>query len=443
LVDNANNYTASLVHKSAIGGRLCFFFTAVLFAPFSLGQFPVLYGQDYFRYEPSAHDSGSVGVPRVMDGHSEADKEVYIKQLEALRGGPYSDLQAEPLSALGGYYLDLGHYAQSLEYYRRALHVVRVNDGLYSERQIPLVRGLLDAYRLSGDLEALDERYEYFFRLYGSGQPPFTDLRIGATLEYLRWQREALGLSLEGNRLDRMLDVHSLNAQILASAAESLEVTPDRYRQLLLSQVRNLYLLESEYEPPTERYGLGMNSALQSNLMEDMDYRQQRLDSIRRTSRTRGRVLLEDLVARLAIEGDAKAVAGAYLELGDWHQWSSDYRSANQAYGQVVKTLQDSGDDVLLERWMGRPAELPTTDVFWQPKKPVRGQRRVLFTTEYSVSNRGKPRGVEVRAVDAKESSLESSMRRKLLATRFRPRYVTGETEAVNKVTRTYEMIVD
>lgn len=431
------------MHNSANGWCLCLFLAAVLSSPFVSGQSPVPYGQDYFRYEQGAHDGWSAGAPRVKGEQNEADKDAYLKELEALRGGPYSDLRAEPLSALGAYYLDSGRYSQALEYYQRALHVVRVNDGLYSERQIPLVRGLLDGYRLSGDMEALDERYEYFFRLYGSGQPPFTELRLGAALEYLRWQREALGLGLEGDRLGRMLALYNLNAQILESAAESLEVAPARYRQLLFSQIRNLYLLESEYDPPSERYSLGTNSALQSNSMQDMDFKQQRLDSIRRTSRSRGRTLLEGLVARLAIKGDAQAVAGAYLELGDWHQWSSDYRSANQAYGQVVKTLQDSGDDVLLESWMGSPAELPTTDVFWQPKKRIKGQRRVLFATEYSVSSRGKPRGVQVWAVDTEESGLESSMRRKLLATRFRPRYIMGETEAVDKVTRKYEMIVE
>ena len=42
-----------------------------------------------------------------------------------------------------------------------------------------------------GDLEALDDRYYYFFRLYRSEQPPCTALRKRASLGYLRWQRAA------------------------------------------------------------------------------------------------------------------------------------------------------------------------------------------------------------------------------------------------------------
>ncbi|MEH6567656.1 MAG: tetratricopeptide repeat protein [Halioglobus sp.] len=426
-----------------IGWRLCFFLAAVITAPLVSGQSPVPYGQDYFRYGQGLHDGRPARVSGFEGETDEVDKEAYLTQLEDLHDGPYSDSLAEPLSALGAYYLDLGRYAEALGYYQRALHVVRVNDGLYSERQIPLVRNLLDAYRLSGDTEALDERYEYFFRLYGSGQPPFTELRLRAALEYLRWQREALGLTLEDDRLERLLKLYHLNAQIVDAAAQSIDITPYWYRQLVLSQIRNLYLLESEYDPPDELYGFGTNNAMQSNQMQGVDFKTQRLDSIRRTSSSRGRILLEGLVARLTSIGDAQELAGAYLELGDWHQWSSDYRSANRAYAQVVKTLQESGDHALLDSWMGSPAELPTADVFWLPQKPIAGQRRVLFSAEYSVSSRGKPRGVQVWAVNPEESGLASAMRRKLLATRFRPRYAIGETEAVEKVTRKYEMIVD
>jgi hypothetical protein len=177
--------------------------------------------------------------------------------------------------------------------------------------------------------------------------------------------------------------------------------------------------------------------------MQSMDFKAQRLDNIRRTSTSRGRTLLQGLVARLATSGDPKELAGAYLELGDWYQWSGEYRSANEAYAQVVETLQESGDEALLETWMGSPAELPSADVFWQPQKAVKGQRRVLFEAQYSVSSRGRPQGIQVRATNPDDSGMASTMRRKLLATRFRPRYVMGETEAVEKVTRKYEMIVD
>ena len=80
----------------------------------------------------------------------------------------------------------------------------RINDGLYSERQVPLLRELLQSYREAGDYEALDERYDYYFRLYGNGQPPYTEIRLRAALEYLRWQREALRLGVGGRELERL-----------------------------------------------------------------------------------------------------------------------------------------------------------------------------------------------------------------------------------------------
>ena len=57
----------------------------------------------------------------------------------------------------------------SASLYDAALHNARVNNGLYGDQQLPILRGLLDLYLLTGDRKGFEARAAYQFRLLGSG----------------------------------------------------------------------------------------------------------------------------------------------------------------------------------------------------------------------------------------------------------------------------------
>jgi len=425
--------------------RVLLGFGLLLVQPWAVAESPALYGQDYFRLGQSWEDGSPRSMPEPRQKYDGIDESAYLEQVQEqeLLGGPYFDGLAEPLSGLGHYYRDQGKYEKALDLFKRALHVVRVNDGLYSERQIPLVRYLLDTYRLAGEMQALDERYDYFFRLYGNGQPPFTELRLRASLEYLRWQREAFRLKLDGDRKNRLVDMYRLNDRILESAAQSTTVGQDGYRRLVLSQILNLYLLQSEIVPPEVVYTLQPSGSIHSNQRQALDFNQQRLESLQQASGAKGRSLLQELIARTASSGEAADLASIHLELGDWHQWNGNHRSAQEEYSRVIQILVDAGDKQLLEQWLGSPAELPANGAFWQPGSLATAGRRVVLQAEYDVSARGKARNIQVSAARPEDQAFRSRLRRKLSATRFRPRFATGEAEAVERVSREYELIID
>ena len=236
----------------------------------AIAETPALYGQEYYRLGQSWEDGHPRRLPRSLQrglprslpeprrDNSDGDESAYIQQLQLqeLSAGPYSDALAEPLASLGRHYRERGEYGEALGYYRRALHIVRVNDGLYSERQIPLVRDLLDTYRLAGDLQELDERYEYFFRLYGNGEPPYTELRLRASLEFLRWQREALRIDLDGDGKNRLLKLYQLNEHILETANECI-VGEGFAPMLQRPEIRKVEEAEQLHEASHDQEGQG------------------------------------------------------------------------------------------------------------------------------------------------------------------------------------------
>ena len=400
-------------------------------------HFPALYGKVFIRSELAQQDERPhppAVPPAPMD---EADFDAYEQQVRAqeLLDGPYAETLAESLSSIGHYHRERGDYRKAEDLYIRALHVVRVNDGLYSERQIPLLRDLLNLYHATGDLKALDDRYDYFFRLYGSGQPPYTALRKRASLEFLRWQRAAHCSGLDGGSYKRLVDLYLLNKQMLKSVAQTPNVDQAWQRELVLNQIRNLYLL------------LGVNNLTGSSLSAGSSAHtdpsvivQQQLSNLQLTGLHIGRKLLQDLIAQSLQLGPIER-ASLHLELGDWYQWNELLRRAEEEYALVEQILLEAGELETLDQWLGAPVELPANDAFRQPNPRPSDAKPVVATVRYDISAKGYLSNVEVSTKKPEDASVGLRIKRMLKGTHFRPRFVSGHAEPTEKLTRQYQLI--
>ena len=89
-----------------------------------------------------------------------ADDEAELNQIQEIlsRDGPYSFALLEPLTALGLRYRETEDYALAMVTLERAVQIVRVNKGLHSLDQVPLVRQLIQIEEALGDRAAAWER---------------------------------------------------------------------------------------------------------------------------------------------------------------------------------------------------------------------------------------------------------------------------------------------
>jgi hypothetical protein len=406
---------------------------------------PVNYGAQFVRVGRHWQDAGELTAAQVASGRGAGEPEVasaFDRRLSALerQRGPYADALVEPLAGLGRFYRGSGDPAQAQRLYRRALHVVRVNDGLHSDRQLPILRELLASSREAGDLQALDSYYDYFFRLHGSGRPPYTEARLLGILEYLRWQREALRLELDGRDLQRLVRLYELNEQLLEAVAGEAALDHSWYRELTYSQVRNLYLVEGRAAPPLESRDLLPASYWFGAEPTEQQTQQSRLEVIQRGALSHGAALLQEVVDRSAA-ADPKELARAQLELGDWYQWHRSGERAGEHYAAAVRTLREAQQTALLERWLGQPVELPDNGAFWQPRPAPPGGRSVIVTASYDVSTSGRASNIEATAADAAEQGAAARLSRDLARIRFRPRWLAGRPEPVARLVRDYQLI--
>ncbi len=397
------------------------------------------YGEDFVRAGAVWADGGEQQTVEPMPLPAPDEAQNYEQEIAELEReqGPYSDALAEPLAGLGRFYREQGDLLQARKLYRRALHVVRLNDGLYSPRQLPILRELLSGYWASGDIESLDQRYDYYFRLFGQGQPPYTAARLQAALTYLRWQRRVLRLNFDANADRRLLDLYRLNDDLLTAVANDPNQDRAVLAALVQSQLRNLYLLQYLIEPPMEKIGWVAATPSHGDDWAELDVNRQRLAVMRRGSQSKGVELLQMLLARTPSDQPVEQ-AKWRLALADWYAWNGADARAQEEYSRVAGTLQQAGCEQLLRNWLGEPVELPDNGAFWQPRPPVRAREKILAHATLDISATGRASHVVVAAADPGQQDRASRLRRKLTRTRFRPRFVGGQAQPVTSWQRDY-----
>ncbi len=391
------------------------------------------YGRYFVRMDRQWPDEAPVALPLPKaDGPvAISSQRDHLHTLEQEQG-PYASALAAPLMELAGYLHEAGDPEQAELLYRRALHVLRVNEGLYSENQLPLLRNLLAVHRSLGDWHALDARYDYFFRLTAvSGS-----LDADSAAEYFRWQREALRRELDSSDHRRLLRLYEANDQLLAAADPARD--PAGYWQLVDSQLRNLYLIQALVRPQVVSPSRGFTSAspFRSDPAPDLDVHEQRLLAVQRTAVAQGDTLLSAFVSTAGAM-DEVLRGQALLARADWHQWNGLRSRAAENYREVVSHLQATGQDALLQSWFGSPVELPDNGTF--SRDP--GEGGVPVVARFAVSETGRPRDVETTAPEESHKGFAMRLYRGLLATRFRPRFEDGAAVATADVERNYRYL--
>jgi len=423
-----------------------------------------MFGRDFVRYVPaddvapalagmqqvgSVIDSGDgasfdtdLGLRSVSDAsNNEPDPDPFREKIAGVEGtnGPYADGLVEPLSGLGKYYQSIGKDDEAIGAYRRALHVARVNDGLIDTRQLPVLRQMMDLYRSSDDRYALDASYEYFFRLQNLGAPPYTQSKMDAIFEYLSWQREAYTTRLDGTARNRLLQTYEVNERILESLTEAPDFNLNWYQQLVSSQIHHLYLILGD-EPIGDQLEPILSGANHGGLISSEDMVRRRIEFIQRAGVNLGSRLLMDQIDRSESTEPAQR-ASMWVELGDWYQWNSELKRANQSYRRAVDLLRESEHHELIERWFGEPAELPDETAVWLQRRDRAVPDRAVIVVRFDVSARGNVSNTEVVEMPQDASGESMRIRRMLRDTHFRPRYVSGEPEASTGVERHYKLI--
>ncbi|MBE9539547.1 MAG: hypothetical protein IMF06_10720 [Proteobacteria bacterium] len=408
----------------------------VLQSQLAIAHLPEHYGREYIRYEGVRE--GDIAEPDASEltSPSAEDQSAYEKQMDGaeMSGGPYSSGLTDPLLGMGHYHRKRGSVDDALETYKRALHLVRINDGLYSEQQLPILREIMDIYRLLGDYQSLDETYQYYYRLRNIDKMPHTQEWLDTGLEYFTWERQLYASRSVANKRAPLMRAYRANENMLESLKPSTEEELVWHFHLCLSQMRNLYLIMGG-EP------ISVSASLVSGEGPAVDAVNREYAFVQETALHKGQNLLEGCI-EYAQASPPTELAALHLELGDWLQWNDKLRRAGEQYLQVVELLRAAGEERLLGQWLDQPVELPDESDLWSVGAHAAGSGRAVVEANYDVTSRGDVLRIKVSVSDEEREWQAWRIKRLLRDTHFRPRFSQGVPESVEALSRRY-MLVD
>ncbi len=378
----------------------------------------------------TAADKGAGG--RLTDS---LEVDAYHRLIQGIEGrqGAYAEGLAEQLLSLGQALQREGRHEEAVEVFKRGTHVARINDGLYSSQQIPLVRGQIASHIALGQLEQADERQHYLYRVEIRSLER-GEARAQALMQQARWQYDAYRLGLgeqDYHRLMSMWDLYRLALSDIADreAEPSPELLPPLYGML-----KAQYLIAG--------YDLDSSAAYES----ETDYmsRQQynRFAAYRAQSFDKGNAVLRAIyeVQELSETPDGSlGTAKALAEIGDWHLWHGERDQAMAAYGEALAELveRDDAQDQIAALF-GEPRALPAIEGVSRLPPAAAEPGENVVSLQFGVTARGQV--VDIDRLDDNEAldGKANRLMRKLRKTVFRPRFQDGEPVDTEQVVRNY-----
>lgn len=165
-------------------------------------------------------DAGSSAITQAVfvqppqytsDQHDASAQEfvLLVEQLET-EHGPFDYRLSEPLQTAAIALERQGDFLQAVNLYERALHVTRINSGLYSEDQIAIVEMLINANVALENWAVVDNHFRYlhllYTRLYEEGTP---ELKRGLA-QISDWHVLAINNDFGTDRVDHLREANKL-----------------------------------------------------------------------------------------------------------------------------------------------------------------------------------------------------------------------------------------
>ncbi|MEP5764645.1 MAG: hypothetical protein ABJ308_08620 [Halieaceae bacterium] len=359
----------------------------------------------------------------------------YITDLES-RFGPYAPGLSEQLLGLGSAYQQQGLHDQAIDYFKRGVHIARVNGGLNGEQQIPLLQRLIRSLVAMGDFETADERQYYLFRVqanvYGRGSKQMSL----AMLERAEWERRAYHLALGDTAFMRLLTMWEL----YSAALRNISREDGSHSQSLLRPLSGL--LQTQYM-------ISAYSGESTSVAEAVSTAEARFVEANRFSMVRGSNYKQGQAVIRAMrevydyneDEESPLATEALVQLGDWHQWHQKRDSALLIYQQAWDEFGELKDgERLREVYFGQPTllpDLPGSARDLVAPSVVEGYASV----SYFINGRGRVKSLELlemERMDETDTRPPVRLLRRIKQQTFRPRLQDREPIATETIEKRY-----
>ena len=365
-------------------------------------------------------DAAAFGLEHGEYEGAEEFLERYVSAVESAHHRYHPDL-VRPLSLLGDAQFVQQRFDQALETYSRALHIRRINDGLFAPDQVEVVYQQAKALQAMGNLEEAGNREEYAYEVLLKAYGPLSEKVLPGTYRLAGWYRETYNIFAARALYERAMRVHEANdKQGTLTALPALKGLVFTYRQ--------------ERFPP--RYvGDNQSSAFSTMPLHQSSRATVYSEQITINNFPAAERALQRIVSIRRQDPDSKPldVYEAILDLADWHLMWEHFRKAHTLY-EFVYAQMDTLDAVDAADYFAAPRLLHLSRPA-DPKVPrsasadpggERARLQGFIEASFRVSPNGSAQDIEIVASEP-EGLMDFRSRRSLRSSRYRPAMTDGK----------------
>ncbi len=359
--------------------------------------------------------------------HKAADLDGFYQAIQSEQAlGPYNPTLSESFYNLGLALQQNQQHQKALDIFHRALHVIRINSGIYSLAQSPVLRAIIDSHRALNRVEDTTADYHHLLWLHVKSLGEQDPRLIPVLNELSHWHLNAYTLESTEADFDHLATSHSLNNAALG-LAETTGAPYTRRVELLRTHALTSFFLaghqgddwRSAYDSRFRFNTEPLNSGLPT-----------RGEVLTSSSYRNGRVAYEEIIAILEQQPTATAEEKirAYTELGDWYLLFNRRETALATYAQALTLAQQMAvPEKVTNRFFSAPHLLPAIWADGAGTTEVANPGNSYVEARLDVSKTGTPSNVEVVAsLPEDDVILRRTVRSRLKKARFRPRFVDG-----------------
>lgn len=292
--------------------------------------------------------------------------------------GPMDPRLLEPIEQLADQLAELNQFDEAHAFLDRAMQIARIEDGLYTEAQRPLLYKKIENYANRSDWESAREGMEHLLWLYAEKSVYLNQALIDDLLELSRMHLRGLAEDAgfwQGYHFRKSEQIRWL---ALGVAEKLWGETDERLIPIIYEQLRQLHLQTvALWRGGATSYSL-REVAPGSEIMRDRS-------DVNETFYLTGLGLINDIYMIYAAAEDPKleSLAMTDVYMADWHILYNKPEAATDTYRNAYENMLEAGvRESLIDELFIQPIVIPDTEFYGTVDSAVSAQRSKLVTEE-------------------------------------------------------------
>jgi len=399
--------------------------------------------------QPSHVSTGNSLVSAIEDSQS------VIERLESQQGAYGQDLSQELLS-LGLTYQRNNKHEEAITALKRALHLKRINDGLYSTTQIPIIKKIIHSLSVTNKWALVDHRYAYLKWLYAQNYAPQAIETLHINLLMAKWHLKSYSLKLLDKPIIDLINSYSAYEKALSFIKKHFGETDSRLLGTLEDISLVNYLIATAEVPGDSTYVMnnrGMSSQSTAFSSSSQSYSAiplkieespatQKIKYLKKISFKSGLSFIEKELEIYQKQNKVNhlEVTKIKLKLADWYLLYGKQGSAMSRYQQAYLYLKENvKSSDILDDTLSQPVVLPDFPAMRKNVSTIAPIKQLQKNDNYvhasmDITRFGKAKNIEIVSVSSENKSISRKVMKSLKDAQFRPKFTDGNFILTEKI---------